>query len=192
MKTFLEALRLYQADLVFSPVQMHSPDRIDEADKCIQFLLDDPNCFERSNIHRHFTGSALIVDDAARKTLLVHHKKYDKWVQSGGHCDGIKDPFFTAWQEAYQETGLRDIHPVDPWVIADINVQDVPAYRDVPEHWHHDIRYVFRASSLEPTVVSDESNDVMWVDVARLRDYTDEKALIRLAEFHFGPGAVLS
>ena len=123
---------------------------------------------------------------------LVHHKKYDKWVQTGGHCDGVRDPFFTAWQEAYQESGLKDIRPVDPWVIADVNVQDVPAYRDVPEHWHYDIRYVFRANSLEPLAVSDESNDVMWVDVARLRDYTDEKALFRLAEFHFGIGATRS
>lgn len=192
MKSFLDALREYQADLVFSPVQMHSPERIDEADKCIKFLLEDPHCFERSNALRHFTGSALIVDDKARKTLLVHHKKYDKWVQTGGHCDGVKDPFFTAWQEAYQESGLKDIRPADPWVIADINVQDVPAYRDVPDHWHYDIRYVLHGNSLEPLAVSDESNDVMWVDVRKLRDYTDEKALIRLAEFHFGVGSTLS
>jgi hypothetical protein len=189
VKTFIEALREYQADLVFSPVQMHSPWRIEEAARCIDFLLKDPACFERSNGIGHFTGSSLIVDDATRRTLLVHHKKYGKWVQAGGHCDGIKDPFFTAWEEAYQETGLKDIRPVAPWVIADINVEAVPAYRDVPEHFHYDIRYVFRASSQEPVSVSDESNGVLWVDVAKLRDYTDEKPLIRLVEYHFGDGS---
>jgi hypothetical protein len=192
MKSFLDALHDYQAALVFSPVQMHSPYRIDDADKCIQFLMDDPTCFERSNKERHFTGSALIVDTKARKTLLVHHKKYDKWVQTGGHCDGIRDPFFTAWEEAFQESGLKDIKPIAPWVIADINIQDVPAYKDVPDHWHYDIRYVLHANSLEPLTVSDESNDVRWVDVAKLCDYTDEKALIRLAEFHFGAGSTIS
>jgi hypothetical protein len=151
---------------------MHSPDRVDEADRCLDFLAYDPQCFERSNAYGHFTGSSLIVDDEARKTLLVHHKKYDKWVQAGGHCDGIMDPFFTAWEEAFQETGLKDIRPLAPWVIADINVEMVPTYRDVPEHLHFDIRYVFRASSKESTVVSDESNDVIWVDVAKLLDPT--------------------
>jgi 8-oxo-dGTP pyrophosphatase MutT (NUDIX family) len=168
---------------------MHSPERIEEADKCSDFLLNDADCFERSNLHGHFTGSSLVVDDVARKTLLVHHKKYNQWVQPGGHCDGIRDPFFTAWEEAYQETGLKDIRPLRPWVIADINVVGVPAYRDVGEHLHYDIRYVFLASSSEQVVVSSESNDVMWVEVARLRDFTDEQALLRLAEYHFGAGS---
>lgn len=186
---FIEALRSYRAKLVMSPVQLHSPERIAEAERCIQFLTTDSNCFERSNSYGHFTGSSLIVDDEARKTLLVHHKKYGKWVQAGGHCDGITDPFFTAWEEAFQETGLKDIRPISPWVIADINVEMVPTYRDVPEHLHFDIRYVFSASSLAEISVSDESNDVIWVDVARLRDFTDEKPLIRLVEHHFGRGS---
>jgi hypothetical protein len=170
---------------------MSSPERIVEADKCIKFVVDDPNCFERSNLDRHFTGSSLIVDDATRKTLLVHHKKYNKWVQAGGHCDGIKDPFFTAWEEAFQETGIKDIRPINPWVIADINVEIVPAYGNVAKHWHYDIRYVFSANSRDKLIVSDESNDVMWVDAHKLRDFTEEKALIRLVEFHFGAGSTL-
>ncbi|MBY3433242.1 NUDIX hydrolase [Rhizobium laguerreae] len=189
MLPFVDALRSYRASLLMSQVQLHSPDRIAEASRCLQFLDTDPNCFERSNAYGHFTGSSLIVDDEARRTLLVHHKKYGKWVQAGGHCDGIKDPFFTAWEEAYQETGLKDIRPIDPWVIADINVEPVPAYRDVPEHLHFDIRYVFRASSNAPIAVSDESNDVIWVAVADLRDYTDDKPLMRLVEHHFGRGS---
>lgn len=189
MTSFSEALLGHQASLIFSPVAKHSPERIDEVRRCVSFLKNDPACFERANPHGHFTGSSLIVDDAARKTLFVHHKKYDKWVQAGGHCDGIKDPFFTAWQEAYQETGLKDIKPLNPWIIADIDIQVVPEYGTVPEHLHYDIRYVFSASSTETFVVSDESNDIAWVDVSKVRDYTESKALIRLVEHHFGVGS---
>jgi 8-oxo-dGTP pyrophosphatase MutT (NUDIX family) len=186
--TFLKSLHDYVASLVVSSAS-YADDQIRQAEECIRFLTDDPNSFERSNGCGHFTGSSLIVDDLAKSVLLVHHKKYDKWVQPGGHCDGVTDPFFTAWQESYQEAGLRDIRPVAPWVIADINVEVVPAYRDVPAHLHFDIRYVLRADSREKPVVSDESNDVIWVKVEKLRDFTDEEPLIRLVERHFGEGS---
>lgn len=185
MKTFIEHLIEHEAALVFGGAEMHSPGRVEEVRKCVKFARTSPTCFERTNTSRHFTGSSLIVDDRARKTLLVHHKKYDKWVQPGGHCDGISDPFFTAWQESYQETGLKNLVPVAPWCIADINVQEVPAYGDVAAHWHYDIRYVFRANSQDEIVVSDESNDVRWVDVDRLSEFTEEAALHRLVDFHF-------
>nr|WP_250807898.1 NUDIX domain-containing protein [Neorhizobium tomejilense] len=185
MKTLAQALEIYRSELLDDP----RPGQWDQAARCLNFLANDTACFERSNMDGHFTGSALIVDDRERKTLLCHHVKYDQWVQTGGHCDGVKDPFFTAWQEGYQESGLKDIRPLSPWNIADVNVTRVAAYRDVPEHWHYDIRYIFAANWLEPISVSDESHDVRWVDVSKLRDYTDEEALLRLAERHFGAGS---
>ncbi|MCS4089751.1 NUDIX hydrolase [Rhizobium sp. BK176] len=186
--TFLKSLHDYIASLIVSSAPF-ADDQIRQAEECIRFLTSDKNSFERSNTYGHFTGSSLIVDDVSKSVLLVHHKKYGKWVQPGGHCDGVTDPFFTAWQESYQEAGLRDIRPVAPWVIADINIEMVPAYRDVPAHLHFDIRYVLRAGSCEKPVISDESNDVIWVPVAKLREYTDEAPLIRLVERHFGVGS---
>lgn len=185
MKTFAQALLDYRRELWANPWR----GQLEQVDRCIRFLETEPNCFERSNAEGHFTGSALIVDEAVQKTLLVHHRKYDKWVQTGGHCDGVVDPFFTAWEEAYQESGLKDIRPLEPWKIADINIAEVLPYGGVPYHLHYDIRYVLVADCRHPLVVSHESNDVRWVDVARLRDYSSEDALIRLAERHFGSGA---
>lgn len=185
MITLAQSLLAYRRELLSNPW----PGQLEQTDRCIRFLESEPNCFERSHAEGHFTGSALIVDERAGKTLLVHHRKYGKWVQTGGHCDGLVDPFFTAWQEAFQESGIKDIRPLDPWKIADINIAEVLPWGDVPHHLHYDIRYVFRADSSHHIAVSDESNDVRWVDVARLRDYSDEDALMRLADRHFGSGA---
>jgi len=38
--------------------------------------------------------------------LLTLHAKLGRWLQLGGHCDDIRDPFFVAWKEAYEESSF--------------------------------------------------------------------------------------
>ena len=186
------ALRAYRAELEHAPLSIDNSGQMSQVDRCLHFLLNDPACFERSNRHGHFTGSSLIVDPAAGKTLLVHHKKYNRWVQPGGHSDGIRDTFFTAWEEAFQESGLKDIRPIAPWKIADVNIQPVERYEDVPPHLHYDLRYFFRAFSSETVVVSDESYDVAWFLPEEMPRHDDDDELVRLVEAYFGIGSVSS
>jgi hypothetical protein len=151
-----------------------------QAQRCIDFLRGDPDCFERSNPHGHFTGSALVADWSRNKTLLVLHKKYRKWVMTGGHCDGIRDPAFTAYQEAYQESGLKRLTPFRHGHIIDINIEIVPEYNGVPEHLHYDIRFLFLASSEDEVEASDESDGIAWPDLDGLSEYSEEPQLHRL------------
>lgn len=186
----LEAsLRLYRQTLEHAPIASVDHDQIEQTDRCLDFLARDEKCFERSNPHGHFTGSGLVIDPFENKTLLVHHVKYNEWVMPGGHCDGIVDPFFTAWEEMFQETGLKDIRPMSPWVIKDVDIQMVSPYKDVPAHLHYDIRYWFRASSKVPFVVSDESNAIAWVKPSELKSYSAFPPLVRLVEGYFGAGS---
>jgi len=37
-----------------------------------------PDCFERSYLPAHFTGSVMLVNASGSKTLLYHHQKLDK------------------------------------------------------------------------------------------------------------------
>ncbi len=73
--------------------------------KCLEFLNDDSRCFERENLVGHFTGSAIIVDAESRSHMLMtFHRKLEKWLHLGGHCDGLAFPFVTAWTEAFEES----------------------------------------------------------------------------------------
>lgn len=150
------------------------------ADQYLATLERDARCFERENMDGHFTGSAVVIDPSERKMLLTHHAKTECWLQLGGHCDGIRDPFFTAWQEAYQESGLKLITPADG-AIFDLDPDLVPEYRGLPSHEHKDIRYLFYADSADGFVKSDESLDLAWVDLDRVEDYTRSTAVLRLA-----------
>jgi len=58
-------------------------------------------------MNRHFCASVLIIDKRTKKILLVKHKKFDKWVQPGGHIEENEVPEEAAIREAYEETGLN-------------------------------------------------------------------------------------
>lgn len=154
MRTFEQQLNNYYASTF---------DDVEAQGACIE-LLDEPDAFERTRLEGHFTGSALIVDPTRKKVLLTHHKKLDRWLQLGGHCDGIRDPFFVAWKEAYEESGLKYLEPSSA-AIVDIDIHTIPANKAVPRHLHYDIRYRFMADSTQPFVVSNESIDLRWFDM---------------------------
>lgn len=139
---------------------------------------DDP--FLRERLAGHFTASAWLVDRSGTRVLLTHHRKLDRWLQLGGHADGDRDLARSALREAEEESGLAELHVVAE--IFDIDRHHIPAHKDVPEHWHYDVRYVVRASHHEAFVVSDESHALAWLEIAALADdETSDESLRRMA-----------
>ena len=132
-------------------------------------LLDDPeDPFLRERLAGHFTASAWLVDRAGTRVLLTHHRKLDRWLQLGGHADGVRDFAKVALTEAEEESGLRDLS-VEA-AIFDLDAHDIPEHKGVPAHVHYDVRFVVRAEGSEDFVVSDESHALAWREIAALID----------------------
>ena len=102
------------------------------------------------------------------------------WLQLGGHADGERDLRIAALKEAEEESGLRELRMED--AIFDLDRHWIPEHKDVPAHWHYDVRYVVHAQGSEAYVVSDESHDLAWRDIAQLaNDEAADESVRRMA-----------
>ncbi|GAB5559937.1 MAG: NUDIX hydrolase [Synoicihabitans sp.] len=146
----------------------------------IEFVAEQPRCAERSLAVGHLTGSAWIVDRERRLTLLTHHRKLDKWLQLGGHADGNLDLAAVAMQEAREESGLTGLRSVTGGLF-DVDRHLIPARKADPEHWHYDLRFMIEADPAEPLVISSESNDLRWVEIAKMAEFNPEESMMRMA-----------
>ena len=132
----------------------------------IRFVEAHADCLLRSCVPGHLTGSAWIVSSDRSRTLLTHHHKLDKWLQLGGHADGDGDLLAVALREAREESGLTRLRPASTEIF-DCDRHLIPARGSEPEHYHYDLRFMIEADPGEPLVISNESKDLAWIEVAR-------------------------
>jgi 8-oxo-dGTP pyrophosphatase MutT (NUDIX family) len=147
------------------------------------FVQQHPDCFERSCLEGHITASAWILSPDRRSVLLTHHRKLDRWLQLGGHCDGEVDPREAALREAREESGLFHfafLPDEDDVPLLDLDIHPIPALGSEPAHLHHDVRFLLVAEAGEELRASDESHDLRWFARDELFDWIDEESLLRL------------
>ena len=172
-------------ELILSLLRAHAAKPLDAHEAAISvdmisFVEAHPNCAERSLQIGHLTGSAWIVDRERKRTLLTHHRKLNKWLQLGGHADGELNPLAVAMREASEESGLTRLRVVSDEVF-DLDRHLIPARKAEPDHWHYDIRFMIEADPDEPLLISDESHDLAWIEIARMADYNAEESMLRMA-----------
>ena len=152
----------------------------DDARRFIALLGEGRHAFLRERLEGHFTASALLVSGDGQRTLLTHHRKLGRWLQPGGHADGDTDLARVALAEASEESGLTGLRVEGG--IFDLDRHWIPERKDVPGHWHHDVRYIVRAGSNEAYVVGEESNDLAWLDIQTVAtDPAMDPSLSRMA-----------
>lgn len=145
----------------------------------IDFIENNKDCFKRENLDGHVTAAAWILSDCGKKVCLVHHKKLNKWLQPGGHCDGEFRVKLVAQKELEEETGLKTAKLFNGEIF-DIDVYVFAHNKGVSEHVHYDIRYVFIADGNEEPVVSNESNDVKWFTLEEAAKITKDESIMRM------------
>lgn len=165
----------------------HNPADANEADMTARtiafvetFAQTNPNCFERTLLEGHITGSAWITSPDETQVLLIHHRKLDRWFQPGGHADGDRDVANVALREAEEETLLTDIK-LAMSKIFDVDIHAIPARGNVPEHLHYDIRFLFTASN--DAAVGGENREVKairWLLLDNVEQLSGSESISRM------------
>ena len=122
------AARIREAEL--------SGDReLEVRDRVLALLADHGETLaDRTTSVGHLTGSALVLDSTAQRTLLMLHTKLDRWLQPGGHADGDHELAGVALKEATEETGIVGLRVRVPAI--DIDIHSVDHGDDLGEHLH--------------------------------------------------------
>ena len=163
-------------------LQNHKTNNSEEVnflEQITKFVQENPDCFERSLLIGHVTGSAWIVDKSRQFTLLTHHRKLDKWFQTGGHCDGDSDVLNVALKEAQEETGLSDVQILSSKIF-DIDIHEILERKDIPAHLHYDVRFLFEADMNQTFTVSSESTDLAWIALSEVSKLNDSESIMRM------------
>ena len=133
---------------------------------------------QNNNLEKHFTASALIIDNG--KVLLLYHKKLGVWLYPGGHIEKNETPGQTVIREVKEETGLDvEIIGGKDDNLADINTDVSVLYNPyvilcelVGNHYHNDIIYLCKISGENREIKQNEgeSKDVKFFSIDELNN----------------------
>ena len=159
-------------------VVMAAPDGPEQR-RILALLANYPDALDRSCRPGHLTGSALVIDPADHRILVLYHSKLQRWLQPGGHADGDSDLARVALREAVEETGIDKLQLVEPAIDLDVHLVDPPG--ESP-HEHHDIRFLVISPSGAEPVGNHESTALRWIYSSELCNVGADSGLCRLAD----------
>jgi 8-oxo-dGTP pyrophosphatase MutT (NUDIX family) len=150
-------------------------------DRIVAFVDEYPgDAHERSCVPGHLTASCMLVDHAGERVLLTLHRKLERWLQLGGHCDGDANLAGAAFREAVEESGIEELE-IAP-VPIDVDIHPIPARKADPEHLHLDTRFLVRAPEGAEPRISEESTELRWFTIAEARTLDLDDSVTRLLD----------
>ena len=155
------------------------PEEVAARDRMVALLDGTPECFQRTAFPAHFTGSAFVVNADGSRVLLHHHRKLDRWLQFGGHCDGEEDIVRVARREALEETGIEGLIVASERPF-DLDIHEIPAHSGDPAHFHYDVRFMLIAPEGTVFAASEESHEVRWFAAEELGNVPLDESVWRM------------
>lgn len=166
-------------------VSLRSHRAADATEESMRLRLHDfvaayDNCFSRSLLIGHVTASCWVVDPSRTHALLTWHKRLDRWLQMGGHVEpGDATLLGAAERELREESGLARWRALSR-AIFDVDVHAIPAKGAEPEHFHHDVRFLFEADPADALIVSSESRALAWVTLDEVAARNADESMLRM------------
>jgi 8-oxo-dGTP pyrophosphatase MutT (NUDIX family) len=128
----------------------------------------------------HVTCTGVVLGPERDRVLLVHHRRLNRWLLPGGHCEaGDLTIDSVAHREVIEETGAQLAGKQGRLV--NIDVHPIPGNGKEPLHLHHDLIFAFEAESLE-TECSAESRAVVWCGLEQFDRFDLPRPIRRAVE----------
>ena len=129
----------------------------------------------RSEFRGHITSGAIVVGDAG-KVLMIRHRTLNRWLFPGGHVEtGDTTLRDAAIREVGEETGVPSamLRSFNGWVedaAFYFDSHPIPANpaKSEPAHRHFGFIYLFRGTSDNIVLQTDEVADWAWMDAQHL------------------------
>jgi 8-oxo-dGTP pyrophosphatase MutT (NUDIX family) len=164
----------------------YRPDFMEEAAyvrRARAYVEAHPDCFERTLLPAHVTGSAWVVSPDRERVLLLHHRKHDQWFQPGGHADGDADILRVALRETQEETGLDPQHiRLVSEALFDVDIHGIANVDYAAPHDHIDIRFLVEIDDSLPVPGNDESHDILWAGLTEVTRFNNNRSTWRMLE----------
>lgn len=152
----------------------------EEKDKqtMLAWIEQGGDLYTRENRVAHFTASAWVTDLSHEHVLMAYHNIYQSWSWLGGHADGDHDLFAVAEREVKEETGLKEIRPLNSHIVS-LEILTVDGHikhgEYVSSHLHMNVTYLFEADKGQAIYKKeDENSSVAW--------FTPEEAIEKSSE----------
>ncbi len=148
----------------------------------IQFVEKHPFDFwKRSTLEGHLTASAWVLNPGKDKALLIHHLGLDRWFQPGGHVEDEDNTLIqSALREVKEECGIAQLSILSDGIF-DLDIHVIPGKKDVPEHLHYDVRFLFGAETEVVAFDKSEVRDLRWVSLREFTHANVQQAIRRMA-----------
>lgn len=146
-----------------------------------RFVAANENCFDRSLLPGHVTGSSWVVNPNRDHALMLHHRKLDLWLQPGGHADGNADIHNVVIKETSEESGIELEHiKLVSRDIFDIDIHTIYASQHDHRHEHYDIRFLLEIDDSMPVPGNNESHQIGWIPLTQISHFNNFRSLYRM------------
>ena len=117
-------------------------------------------------MNRQYCASTYCIDLEKQEVLLMYNKKLKKWVQPGGHIEGMELPEETVVRETLEETGIK-IKVIGP-SFNNKNIEPIAISHYLNKVGDMiDIQYL--SIPLTKNIENTEGNKVMWYPLTDLK-----------------------